>query len=89
MHDQALMADLMKKIEELAMHEGASRVRTIQVSLGALSHMTPEHFREHFDGVASGTLAEHAEIQATLETDTTADDAQGIRLTGLELEYAD
>lgn len=89
MHDQALMRDLMSKIQEIAEREGASRVKTIHVSLGALSHMTPEHFREHFDEVAPGTLAEDAEIQAHLETDTTADDAQGIRLTSLELEYPD
>jgi hydrogenase nickel incorporation protein HypA/HybF len=89
MHDQALMRDLMSKIQQVATREGATGVRTIHVSLGALSHMTPEHFREHFDEVAPGTLAAEAEIKATLETDTTADDAQGIRLTSLELEYPD
>ncbi len=87
MHDQALMNDLMSKIEEIAMREGATRVRTIHVSLGALSHMDADHFREHFDEVAPGTLAQDAAIEATLETDTTADDAQGIRLTSMELEY--
>lgn len=89
MHDRALFEDLMKKIQQIADSEGAARVRAIHVSLGALSHMDAAHFREHFDEVAPGTLAEHAEIRATLETDTTAKDAQGIRLTSLELEYSD
>lgn len=89
MHDQALFRDLMSKIQEIAKREGAVSVRTIHVSLGALSHMDADHFREHFDEVAPGTIAENAEIKATLETDTTADDAQGIRLTSLELEYPD
>ena len=89
MHDRAIFEDLMKKIEQIATGEGATRVRTIHVSLGALSHMNAHHFREHFDEVAPGTLAEDAEIKATLQTDTTAEDAQGIRLTSLELEFPD
>lgn len=89
MHDRALFEDLLKKIEQIATQEGATRVRAVHVSLGALSHMDGAHFREHFDEVAPGTLAQDAEIKAILETDTTAEDAQGIRLTSLELEYPD
>lgn len=89
MHDRAIFEDLLNKIQQIAAQEGATRVRTVHVSLGALSHMDAAHFREHFDEVAPGTLAQDAEIKATLETDTTAEDAQGIRLTSLELEYPD
>lgn len=89
MHDQALMVDLLEKIEQVTRAEGASAVRTIRVSLGALSHMTPEHFREHFADIAPGTLAAGARIEAVCETDTTADDAGGIRIVSLEVEYPD
>ncbi len=89
MHDQALMTHLMSKIEQLALPENATRVRTIPVSLGDLLHITPAHFRKHFDEVAPGTIAEGTEVVATGETDPTADDAQGIRLTNPDVEYAD
>ena len=45
----------------VAAEEGGSHVTRIRVRLGALSHFTPEHFREHFDDAAAGTLAEGAE----------------------------
>ena len=48
MHDQALMRDLVSRIVSLAETEGASGVTRISVRLGALSHFTPEHFREHY-----------------------------------------
>ena len=89
MHDRALMADLMAKIEDVARREGATRVRSIRVSLGALSHMTEEHFAEHFDQASPGTLAEGARIEAECQTDSTAPDADGIRLLSVDLEWPD
>lgn len=89
MHDRAVFEDLIRKIEQAAISEGATGVLKIHVSLGALSHMDAQHFREHFDEVKPGTLAENAEIIATVLTDMTAPDAQGIRLTSLELELPD
>ena len=87
MHDRALMDDLLRKIEEVARREGALRVKRLSVNLGALSHMTPEHFVEHFDAASCGTVAEGAAVECHCETNTAAPDAQGIRLRALELEY--
>ena len=67
MHEKALMDDLMAKILEVADGEGGVRVRRIRVHLGALSHFTPTHFREHFDDAARGTLAEGAEIEEGID----------------------
>lgn len=58
----------------------------IRVRLGALSHFTPEHFREHFEDASRGTLAERAEVETELRTDPTEPDAQGIVLESVELE---
>ena len=69
MHEKALMDDLMAKILGVAAAEGGVRVTRITVWLGALSHFTPEHFREHFDDAARGTAAEGAEVEATLDDD--------------------
>jgi hydrogenase nickel incorporation protein HypA/HybF len=86
-HEKHLTEDLVRKVETMAAAEGAARVRRIEVRLGALSHFTPGHFREHFDDAAAGTLAEGAEIDARLDTDPTAPGAQGVLLETVELEF--
>jgi hydrogenase nickel incorporation protein HypA/HybF len=80
MHEKALMDDLMAKILAVSEAEGGARVTRVTVWLGALSHFTPEHFREHFDDAARGTLAEGAEVEATLDGDISDSRAQGVVL---------
>ena len=86
MHEQALMRDVMRKIEEVARSGGAARVTGISVRLGSLSHFTPEHFREHFEDASRGTVAAGAEVEAEVRTDPTEDDAQGVRLESIDIE---
>ena len=86
MHEKHLTEDLVRNIEALAASEGGRRVTRIKVRLGALSHFSPEHFREHFGTAAAGTIAEGAEVQAVLATDPGAPDAQGVLLETVELE---
>ncbi len=54
MHEMHLIKSLMKKIDEVAAANQASRVSRVQVRLGAFSHISAEHFREHFDEAARG-----------------------------------
>lgn len=85
MHEKALMEDLMRKILAVAETEGGAPVTRVTVWLGALSHFTPEHFREHFVDVARGTLAEGAGVVATLDTDPADPRAQGVVLESVEV----
>ena len=85
MHEKALMDDLMAKILGVAAAEGGARVTRITVWLGALSHFTPEHFREHFEDAARGTAAEGAEVVATLDEDPTDPRAQGVVLESVSV----
>ncbi len=80
MHEKALMDDLLGKILGVSAAEGGARVTRITVWLGALSHFTPEHFREHFDDAARGTLAEGATVEARLDDDPTDARAQRVVL---------
>lgn len=73
MHERALMADVMRKIEQVAAGEGATRVVRVRVRLGALSHFTPDHFREHFVDASRGTLAAGATVDARLDEARTTD----------------
>ena len=80
------MRDVMRKIEETAAAEGATRVTRVAVRLGALSHFTPEHFREHFADASHGTLAEGAAVDAVVEEDITDADAREVVLESVEVE---
>jgi hydrogenase nickel incorporation protein HypA/HybF len=86
MHEKALMTDLMRKIDAEARASRAARVTRVRVRLGALSHFTPEHFREHFDDAAQGTVAEGAEVETELRTDPTEAEAQGVVLESIDIE---
>ena len=88
MHERALMRDVVGRIVEVAHGEGASGVAKVSVRLGALSHFTPEHFREHYVDAARGTAAEGAIVEATLDEDLAAPHAQGVLVESIELEEA-
>jgi hydrogenase nickel incorporation protein HypA/HybF len=83
-HEKALMDDVMRKIEAEARAEGGGRVIRIRVRLGALSHFTEAHFREHFEHASRGTLAEGAAVEAMLGTDPTEPTAQTVVLEWIE-----
>jgi hydrogenase nickel incorporation protein HypA/HybF len=89
MHERALMTDLMREIEAVAQADGATRVTRVSVRLGALSHFTPEHFREHFVDASHGTLAEGAAVDALLEDDLEDPQAAGVVLESVEVEVPD
>lgn len=85
MHEGTLMRDLMRKIESVAKVEGATRVTGVKVALGALSHMSEEHFREHFEASSQGTIAQGARLDVTVRTDTRDPEAQNILLESVDV----
>jgi hydrogenase nickel incorporation protein HypA/HybF len=84
MHERALLADLIREIEETAASENAKRVIAINVRVGPMSHMTPEHFVEHFDEASRGTIAAGARCSVD-EIDPRDPLAQSIVLESVEL----
>jgi hydrogenase nickel incorporation protein HypA/HybF len=85
-HERALILDLVAEIERVARAERARRVTRVDVRLGALSHFTPGHFREHFEDASRGTLAEGADVRAELDADVHAPRADGVVLERVEVE---
>jgi hydrogenase nickel incorporation protein HypA/HybF len=85
-HERALMRDVMRKIEEVALSDGGTGVTRVRVRLGALSHFTPAHFREHFEDASRGTIAEGAEIDAILDGDIADARARDVVLESVEVE---
>jgi hydrogenase nickel incorporation protein HypA/HybF len=89
MHEHALMRDLTAQIAAVAGAEGASRVTRVRVRLGALSHFTPEHFSEHFEDAARGTVAEGATVEAVVDADIADARASEVVLESVEVELPD
>ncbi len=86
MHEASLMTNLMRRIDEIALAERARRVAGISVWLGALSHMSAEHFAAHFARAAAGTLAEGARLDIRVSSDPSHANAQDVLLENVELE---
>jgi len=86
MHEASLMRDLMRKIDSLVKTEGAGKVTTVSVWLGALSHMSPEHFREHFEQASKATVAEGASLDIETSADIQDPNAQHLLLRSIEVE---
>lgn len=85
MHEFSLMADLLRKIEQLAKDADADKVTAVKVKLGALSHITPDHFREHFEETIVGTVAEGAELDVEQCDDEHDPNAQDILLESVDI----
>jgi hydrogenase nickel incorporation protein HypA/HybF len=85
-HEFSLINDLMRKIESISREQGARRVASLKVKLGALSHISADHFREHFEAAATGTIAEGARLDIERLTDERDPHAQDILLDWVEVE---
>lgn len=83
MHESSLIPDLIGKIKALAAENGATKVVSVDVTVGALTGMSPDHLREHFDEAAAGTVAEGAEVRCRVSEDPLS---AAVMLESLELE---
>jgi len=86
MHEASLMKGLMSRIDTLAAEAQARRVTGVSVWLGALSHMSPEHFREHFLSSSIDSCAAGASLQISTSSDVRHPEAEQIRLLSIEVE---
>lgn len=85
MHEASLMRGLMRKVLDVATQQGATRVVSLKVRLGMLSHISPEHFKEHFDQAAARTIAEGATIHTEVDTDLQSPTAADVILESVEI----
>jgi len=85
MHEASLMNALMRRIDEIAAAESAERVSVVRVRLGALSHMSPEHFREHWEVSSRGSIARDAELEIEVSDDLGDPGAQDVTLLSLDV----
>jgi hydrogenase nickel incorporation protein HypA/HybF len=81
---KAMAGDDVRVLEENG--EGARRVVGVKVTLGALSHLSPDHFREHFEAAATDTIAEAAKLDIEILRDECDPHSQDILLDSVEVE---
>jgi hydrogenase nickel incorporation protein HypA/HybF len=86
MHETGLIRDLVHRLEAAALDAGAEKVSGVEVWIGALSQMSPGHFREHFEDEIRGTVAEGAALQIESSDDIDDPRAQSIVLQSVELQ---
>ena len=86
MHEASLLNSLMKKINGIAAEQKALRVTSVSVWLGAMSHISAGHFREHFVEAARGTIADGADLKVNVDDDIHHKNAQDILLKDLEVD---
>jgi hydrogenase nickel incorporation protein HypA/HybF len=86
MHEFSLINDLMRKLEAIAGMHHTQRILGVKIKLGALAHISPDHFREHFVHATRGSSAEGARLEIEVLTDTTDRHAQEIILDSVEIE---
>jgi hydrogenase nickel incorporation protein HypA/HybF len=58
----------------------------VKIQLGALAHISPDHFREHFTHAARGTVAEEAQLEIDLLSDVSDPHAMDILLNSVTVE---
>jgi len=85
MHEFSLMADLFRKIDSIYHDNGGNEIVGVKVTLGALSHITPDHFAEHFEEFSKGTPAEGAKLDVIQLEDQNDPNAQDILLDSVEV----
>lgn len=86
MHEMSLMNDLVNKINGIAEEQKATKVTSVKVRLGALSHISADHFREHFIDGTKGTIAEGAQLETEVSEDINDPNAQDILLLGVDVD---
>ena len=89
MHEYSLIADLLRKIQAVSEANNHGRILSVRVKLGAMSHISPEHFREHFCQATKNTTLDGAQLEIEVLTDETDPQAQEILLDSVEIEEND
>lgn len=85
MHELSLFKDLLNKIESISEENQGKQIVKLKVRLGALSHLSVSHFREHFDQFSIGTKAEGAELEVVEDDDPNSPIAQSLVLESVEI----
>jgi hypothetical protein len=89
MHEDRILADLRSELDRLAGAARPSQVASVEVWLGALSHMKREVLLDRWASLTAGTQAEGATLHVTVSDDLTDPRAQGVVLRSVVVRSPD
>lgn len=69
MHEEALLRDLLRKVEEVARAQGSPRVARVRVWVGALAHFSETGLKNRWSIATHGTLAEGSQLEVSMSLD--------------------
>ncbi|MGP8078282.1 MAG: hydrogenase/urease maturation nickel metallochaperone HypA [Thermoplasmata archaeon] len=85
MHEEGLLRDLRRKIEEISDRERALRISSVRLWVGALSHVTEATLRRRWETTVAGTAAEGARLEVETSADLADPRAAGVVLLGVDV----
>ena len=85
MHEFSLIKDLIRKISTIAHEQHASKIISVTVKLGALSHISQDHFRDLFVLASHGTISEGAQLNIEILSDTNEQLSQEVVIDNIEI----
>ena len=83
MHELTLLNDLLKKVRDVA---NGQPVNSVSIWLGAMSHISAEHFKEHFDWATKDTDLEGMPLDIETSDDAFHPQAQDILLKSVNIQ---
>lgn len=83
MHELSLINDLLNKIRRLALQNAPAKLVAVNVELGALAHISAEHFREHFQQATRETELQDIQLNVATADDIHSPTAQDILLKSI------
>ena len=89
MHEEVLLRDLVRKVEEVTREQGALRATTVRLWVGALSHFSEASLRSRWAGAVRGTSAEGSRLEVEVSEEGNDPRATGLLLVSLDVEMAD
>lgn len=86
MHELSLINNLLSKIDSVVKDNGGKRAVSVEVWLGALSHLSRDRFADYFQQFSKGTVAEDAWLDIQVSDNIDDPDAQQLLLRNVEIE---
>jgi len=87
MHEEALLRDLRRKLDEIGRGEGVERITRVRLRVGALCHVSPETVRARWPALVASSCARDATLEIESSQDSDEPRAQDVVLT--EVTVAD
>ncbi|MCS6768640.1 MAG: hydrogenase maturation nickel metallochaperone HypA [Candidatus Nitrosocaldus sp.] len=86
MHELALIRDIIARLEAIAAENSARRISRIRLRVGALSHISPDAFREQFKMMAGGRSVLDGTTIEIYVADEMDEHAQDVLLESVDIE---